>query len=110
MKNHTYNQILATVFFAGPVSPKAMFFGSTAYERNVRKLLQRAIANGHLKEYEYTERYGVHWRDYPYLTITAAGLYYLSECDNFTWAKCIPDNIKRVSVFDSPLPASSVAY
>lgn len=110
MKNRTYSQLLATVYFTGPISPRAVFFGEHSYDSNIRKLLKKAIGDGHLKEYEYAEQYGVHWRNYSYLAITAAGLRYLAECNDFPWTKCIPGNLKRVSVFDESLPASRVAY
>lgn len=102
--------MLLTIYLAGAINPKALFFGDTPYCNHVRQRLQKAIQDGYVKEYSYAERYGTHLRDQAYLALTAKGIRYLSTCADFPWLQYIPGNIKRVAVFDSPLSASSVAY
>lgn len=102
--------MLLTIYLAGAINPRALFFDGTPYCNHVRQRLQKAIQGGYVKEYSYTERYGTHLRDQTYLALTAKGIRYLSTCTDFPWLQYIPGNIKRVAVFDSPLSASSVAY
>lgn len=108
-KNHTYNQLLATVFLAGPICQRAVFFEDKAHDNNVQRSLKKAITNGHIKIYKYPERYGTHLRDYSYLAITAAGLRYLATWGDLPWEKSLPSNVKRVSIFDGSA-SSSAAY
>lgn len=101
---------MSVIFLAGAINPRALFFDSVPYDNNIRRLLQKAIREGHAKEYSYSEKYGIHWRDYPYLSLTAKGIRYLFACPDLPWLRYIPDNLKRVAVFDSSLPVSNVAY
>lgn len=110
MKNHTYNQILATVFLAGPICQRAIFFEDKPHDNNIQRFVKRAIANGHVKVYKYVEQYGPHLREYPYLAITGAGVRYLATLSEFPWREYLPRNGKRVAVFDEPLPSPRVAY
>lgn len=102
--------MLLTIYLAGAINPKALFFGDTPYCNHVRQRLQKAIKNEFVKEYPYQERYGTHLRDYTYLSLTAKGIRYLSACPDFPWFRYIPSDLKRVAVFDSPMSASKVAY
>lgn len=102
-------EVLEKLFIAGPANKQSLT-DEECTDRNIRRILTKAISMNLIEEKQYKEKYGKRNRTHKYYQLTQAGISFLTEHGNSPWTRMIPSTTKTIVYFDENRHQNGIVF